>query len=49
MRRAGRIYKVGSTDRIGEAIGLRPMLSLDEIIADVVEHTPGRTPTAVES
>ena len=42
-------HRAPAIDRIGEAIGWRPTLSLDEIIADVVEHTPGRTPTPVES
>ena len=42
-------HRAPAIDRIGEAIGWQPTLSLDEIIADVVEHTPGRTPTPVES
>ena len=42
-------HRAPAIDRIGEAVGWRPTLSLDEIIADVVEHTPGRTPTPVES
>jgi len=42
-------HRAPAIDRIGEAVGWRPTLSLDEIIADVVEHAPGRTPTPVES
>jgi UDP-glucose 4-epimerase len=41
-------HRAPAIDRIAEAIGWRPTASLDEIIADVIEHVRGRAPTVVE-
>jgi UDP-glucose 4-epimerase len=41
-------HRAPAIDRIAEAIGWRPTVSLDEIIADVIEHVRGRAPTVVE-
>jgi UDP-glucose 4-epimerase len=40
-------HRAPAIDRIAETIGWRPTLSLDEIIADVVEHLRRREPTTV--
>jgi UDP-glucose 4-epimerase len=40
-------HRAPAIDRIESAIGWRPTLSLDEIVADVIEHLRKREPTTV--
>jgi UDP-glucose 4-epimerase len=40
-------HRAPAIDRIENAIGWRPTLSLDEIVADVIEHLRKREPTTV--
>ena len=42
-------HRAPAIDRIGAAIGWRPTRSLDQIVADVIEHTRAAAGERVEA